>query len=55
MQISLSGVKQHNVESDEENMETAPSEDFIDVTIPLQCLVKNAKLILQNSSKVNFV
>lgn len=27
----------------------------IDVTIPLQCLIKNSKLILQDSTKVPFV
>lgn len=30
-------------------------EQTIDVTVPLQCLVKESKLILQESSKVNIV
>lgn len=46
------GVTQHKVDFEDESEETAPMEDVIDVTIPLQCLVKNSKLILQQSSKV---
>lgn len=34
--------------------ELDPSEDVIDVTIPLQCLVKDSKLVLHDSSKVRF-
>lgn len=30
-----------------------PTPEVVDVTIPLQCLVKDSKLILQESSKVS--
>lgn len=32
----------------------ALSPEVVDVTIPLQCLVKDSKLILQEASKVSF-
>ncbi|KAL7648908.1 UNVERIFIED_CONTAM: hypothetical protein RMT77_000842 [Armadillidium vulgare] len=38
-------------ENSEELDEKDPSNDIIEVTIPLQCLVKDSKLLLQESSK----
>lgn len=37
----------------EDNSDASPrAEDVIDVTVPVQCLVKGSKLLLQGSSKV---
>lgn len=38
--------------SDNEESIGSQREEIIDVTIPLQCLVKNSKLVLHNASKV---
>lgn len=40
-------------EGSDEVEETELAGDVIEVTIPLQCLVKDSKLLLQEASKVN--
>ncbi|XP_077301856.1 dnaJ homolog subfamily C member 11-like [Arctopsyche grandis] len=46
-----SGVTQHNVDKEDDGENDSLPDDVIDVTVPVQCLVKNSKLVLQISSK----
>lgn len=43
----------HFSEASTSTTTAAPTDQLIDVTIPLQCLVKDSKLILHNSNKVS--
>ena len=43
------------VETRSEEEESTTVDEVIDVMIPLQCLVKDSKLILQEASKVNVI
>lgn len=36
-----------------EDVDQSEDREYIDVTIPLQCLVKDSKLVLHDQSKVN--
>lgn len=42
-----------NANREEQSPETQNKDEIIDVTIPLQCLVKDSKLILHEASKVS--